>query len=442
MERAGIYVIVALAHDCATCAITRDQAPDCYPVELKTQGQAVINEFAKYPNVLAFSAGNEVNHFAPPSFPEWNAPCQKQFIRDMRAYVSSCSNLRHVPIGLISADSYRDELALYYNCQSNPNDDFEAAEWYGINTYVSCDAKVQKYEDALGFQLLRQSFAKNNYSIPVLLTEFGCISESFPTVDGVQGQRNFLQAKWLLEEETLRDSFSGGFAFEYSIEKANARLAYPFKVFGLQNFGIGYFGPARCNDVNIPCAYHPFPSYDSLKQAYTMSNISVTTTRDTFEVSTYRQGRSKCPDRFPAPDSFTWETDEVSDLKCPARGQASNFVCPATKTIKKPDTSPLLDIFFVVTIVTAVLLTVLLVAAIIIKQYRKKKREKTYFYTVTMPSSNKDVDEGDSRHSDESTGLLAMQTYQAGGGEYYHDIQSDSSSEDLRVGPHTFRANE
>jgi hypothetical protein len=63
------------------------------------------------------------------------------------------------------------------------------------------------------------------------------------------------------------------------------------------------------------------------KKAYTSSNISVTTTtrRDTFEVSTNRQERSKCPNRFPASNSYKWETDKLFDLKCPVR--ASVHLC-------------------------------------------------------------------------------------------------------------------
>ena len=114
MNAAGIYVIVALAHDCPVCAVTRDASPDCYPSQLKTQGQAVINAFAKYSNTLAFSAGNEVNHFAPINQAQWNAPCQKKFLRDMREYMDSCNELRNVPIGLVSADTERDVLAMYY----------------------------------------------------------------------------------------------------------------------------------------------------------------------------------------------------------------------------------------------------------------------------------------------------------------------------------------
>jgi hypothetical protein len=107
-------------------------------------------------------------------------------------------------------------------------------------------------------------------------------------------------------------------------------------------------------------------------------------------------------------------------------------------------TSHVLGMVFVATIVTAVLLTVILITIIIIQQYRKSEGEK---FAITIPS-NKDADEGDSYsdestgHSTESTGLLAMQTYQAGDDAYYNAIQSDSSSEDLHVLSHAFRANE
>jgi hypothetical protein len=242
LEAAGIYVIVALAHDCPTCAVTRDQAPDCYPPKLKEQGMAVINAFSKYSNTLAFSGGNEVNHYAPGGSPEWNAPCQKKFIRDMREYVDSCSssfNMRKIPIGLVSADSDRDENAMYYNCQGDPDDEYEYAEWYGLNSYVMCDAKAEEYKDAPGLRLMQQSFASFHYSIPVLMTEFGCLSEDFPIIDGYEGQRNFLQAKWMLHEPELREVFAGGFAFEYSMERANAGIPFPYKSNGKQNYGIG-----------------------------------------------------------------------------------------------------------------------------------------------------------------------------------------------------------
>ncbi len=243
LDRAGIYAIVELAHSCPTCAITKDTAPTCYPMQLKLQGQDVIRHMSKYSNVLAFSAGNEVNHYAPPGSPQHNAPCQKKFLRDMRQFVNSCSTMRNVPIGLVAADSDRGANAMYYNCQSNPDDPFEAAEWFGLNTYVNCDGHVQKYEDALGFHTLQEDFASYNYSIPVVLTEFGCLSETFPTMNGNEAQRDFKQAYWMHTEPSLRDQFVGGFAFEYSMEMeaAKAESPYPFAKFGHANYGIGTF---------------------------------------------------------------------------------------------------------------------------------------------------------------------------------------------------------
>ncbi len=136
LNAAGIYVLVELASgSCSNCAILSSKAPKCYPPYLKQRGELIIREFSQYSNTLAFSAGNEVNHFTPlGKGPEWNAPCLKKFVRDMRAYVKKCEHaegsiMRHVPIGLIMADSDRDENTLYYNCQGDADDDLEHAEW-------------------------------------------------------------------------------------------------------------------------------------------------------------------------------------------------------------------------------------------------------------------------------------------------------------------------
>ena len=228
LDEAGIYVLVELASgSCPLCAILKTEAPHCYPPYLKTRGEAVIKEFSKFTNTLAFSAGNEVNHFVPLGEPpQWNAPCLKKFVRDMRAYISRCDhNIRHIPVGLIMADSDRDENTLYYNCQSDEKDELENAEWYGINTYVYCNGTANLFDEALGFKTLMDSFESYKYSIPAILTEYGCLSKTFPTIDGYVGQRSFNQAKWLGLHE-VQDQFVGGFAFEYSMESANAQTPY------------------------------------------------------------------------------------------------------------------------------------------------------------------------------------------------------------------------
>lgn len=77
------------------------------------RGQFIIAEFARYDNVLAFSAGNEISLNAVA--PLVNTPCQKQFIRDMRAYVRRCdATIRPIPVGLDIADVDREEQALWF----------------------------------------------------------------------------------------------------------------------------------------------------------------------------------------------------------------------------------------------------------------------------------------------------------------------------------------
>jgi 1,3-beta-glucanosyltransferase GAS5 len=106
LKAAGIYVMVGLAADCENCAITTDPSPACYPVELKERGQFIISEFARYDNVLGFDAGNEISLSSGSVYV--NGACQKQFIRDMRAYIQSCSaTIRPIPIGLAIADIER-----------------------------------------------------------------------------------------------------------------------------------------------------------------------------------------------------------------------------------------------------------------------------------------------------------------------------------------------
>jgi hypothetical protein len=327
LEAAGIYALVELASGaCPNCAILSDEAPDCYPKHLKSRGQMIMREFSKYSNTLAFSAGNEVNHFVPlGKGPQWNAPCLKKFVRDMRAFARKCKGMRHVPVGLIMADSDRDENTLYYNCQSS-EDDLEHAEWYGLNTYVYCNGNRTSFEEAVGFKTLSDSFDSYNYSIPVLLTEFGCLSRSFPTIDGYEGQRSFNQAKWLGLPQ-VQNNFAGGFAFEYSIESSIARTPFPFKEFGEQNYGVGYFSPQYCDDVKVMCEYNRTPSFYNLKRAYAEAkaeNLSM----DDFRPDTGRTGRTQCPPSFPPIDSYEWQVDRQWDAWCPKNSELS-YTCPA-----------------------------------------------------------------------------------------------------------------
>jgi hypothetical protein len=234
-----------------------------------------------------------------------NAPCQKKFIRDLRAFVGNCPSIRKIPIGVVLADSdvtrnNREVNAKYYNCRTDSNDQYENAEWYGLNAYQYCDDSVKELANAPGFKKLQTDFLSYGMTIPVMLTEYGCLSKSFPTVNEYEAQRTWLQAGWLYSSD-FRNIFSGGFVFEYSTENANSNSTspYPFKKFGAQNYGLGYFSPETCNHGTIPCVYNPMPNFNNLAGQYKAINVSGESNMEAFTVD--RTTLPTCPTIFSKP---------------------------------------------------------------------------------------------------------------------------------------------
>ncbi|RLN56407.1 hypothetical protein BBJ29_006270 [Phytophthora kernoviae] len=300
----GMYALVDLGASCENCSITVDEYPTCYPVALKTRGEQIISEFAQYDNVLAFSAGNEVNNIVDDAWT--NAPCQKKFIRDMRAFLGGCSSFRNIPVGVVMADPDT----------TNNNREY-------------CNAKVTDLASSGGFEQLLTDFSSYDLTIPVMLTEFGCVNPSFPTADGYEAQRTWLQASWLFDS-TFRDVFAGGFAFEYSTENANAKdeSSYPFTSYGAQNYGLGYFSPEECDHDSVPCVYNPMPNYDNLAKQYNATDVSSESSMSDF--SPDRTTIPACPDGFAALADVTWEADSVDSLTCPSTAQ--QYECPNQET--------------------------------------------------------------------------------------------------------------
>ncbi|CAB9524601.1 glucanosyltransferase GAS5 [Seminavis robusta] len=320
LKAAGIYVIVGLAAECFNCAITSDAPPLCYPAELKRRGEFIIQQFAKYENVLAFSAGNEVSLHRTSHSTE-NAPCQKKFIRDMRAYVQRCSDsMRKIPIGVIKADVERENKALYYNCRSDPDDELENADFIGINSYLHCDGAATGIDELVGYSKLLEDYESFGMTVPVLWTEFGCLNESFEEVEGYETQRNFLQVE-ALYSKTYREEFAGGFVFEYSTEKSMAQdeSPYPFDTFGPDNWGVGHFEPENCDDVTTPCEYERFPEWYNLAEKYAAVDTSDEPNKLFYEREWNDPVPPTCPDEFPPLDSFAWPSELVPQLpqECP-----------------------------------------------------------------------------------------------------------------------------
>jgi 1,3-beta-glucanosyltransferase GAS5 len=314
LQERGIRVLVSLSANCVDCAIgVETSVPDCYPAALKTRGQYIIAAFSQYENVLGFEMHNEIS-LNLVGMPERNAPCGKQFLRDMRAYIRGCPNMRQIPIGLATADRDRQANALYYNCRSDPDDPLENAEWYGINAYQHCDGTAETIDDLDGFKKLRDDFASFELTnVPVILTEFGCINPSFPTIDGYEAHRDFLQVSALFSTDYVQ-LFAGGCVFEYSNEDRKSKSPWPYKEYATQsNFGVGYFAPEFCNDMDVPCEYVRFPQFDNLARAY--ANVEVD--EDDLPPPPTTVELPDCPAEFPPLASFTWESAAVEDRECP-----------------------------------------------------------------------------------------------------------------------------
>ncbi|KAG9409343.1 hypothetical protein AC1031_019593 [Aphanomyces cochlioides] len=340
---AGIYVLVDLASSCENCAITSDPYPACYPAALKTRGQQIITAFSKYNNVLGFSAGNEVNHVVTNM--NTNAPCQKKFIRDMRAFVSSCaSKMRSIPVGVVLADTDRGPNALYYGCRTNPNDVLENVEWYGLNAYLQCDplASLNPTVVGAGYRNLLTDFQSYKLPFPSLLTEYGCLNSGFPTKQGYAAQRTWLDAGWLLSS-TFSDVFAGGFAFEFSTENANSKAdsPYPFTSFGTQNYGLGYFSPATCDSTSTPCKFNHMPNFEDLATQYLNTNTTAALPVKSAYTPTITSFPA-CPAGVPGLSGVTWPSDSQTDMLCPDLTQTP--LCPgdvintATGTTLPPST--------------------------------------------------------------------------------------------------------
>ncbi|EGZ17176.1 hypothetical protein PHYSODRAFT_498821 [Phytophthora sojae] len=334
----GMYALIDLAASCKNCAVTKQSYPACYSADLKSRGEQIILAFAKYDNVLGFSAGNEVNNEVEDDATV-NAPCQKKFIRDMRKFIAGCKSIRQVPVGVVLADpdlskNNREVNAKYYNCRTDDEDEYENAEWYGINAYQYCDNTAKKITDggAGGFKQLQTDFLSYDLTIPVMLTEYGCLNEGFPKVGNYEAQRTWLQTQWLYSSD-FRKVFSGGFVFEYSTELQNSAYskpasAYPFTSFGPQNYGLGYFSPANCDHITEPCVYNPMPNYDNLAKQYNATDISGETSMNEF--TSDRVTLPTCPTGFPKLSEITWVSDQYASLACPTAMQA--YTCYGQKS--------------------------------------------------------------------------------------------------------------
>lgn len=224
LAEAGIYVILDV--NTPDSSISRSDPACSYNADYLQTVFATIDEFANYSNVLGFFAGNEVINDVNNTN---SATYVKAVVRDMKKYMKA-RNYRAVPVGYSAADvSENVQLAAqYFNC----GDDEDArVDMFGVNDYSWCG---QSSFRTSGYSQKVQAY--KNYSVPIFLSEFGCIKTK---------PRPFTEIGSIYSTQ-MSSVFSGGLVYEYSNEDNNYGLV----------------------DIESDTTVNKLTDYNNLKQQY------------------------------------------------------------------------------------------------------------------------------------------------------------------------------
>ncbi|PPJ55979.1 hypothetical protein CBER1_03567 [Cercospora berteroae] len=198
LDDAGIYL--ALDVNTPKASLNRENIDSLHASYNDVYLQSVfatIDTFSKYNNLLAFFSANEVINARNNTNA---APYIKAVTRDMRNYIRANSP-RPIPVGYSSADVAEniESQALYFACGE---DEIARSDFFAFNDYSWCDpsdfrksgwdAKVRTY---------------SNYSLPLFLSEFGCITN----------RRDWNEIAALYSDD-MTAVYSGGLAYEYTLE--------------------------------------------------------------------------------------------------------------------------------------------------------------------------------------------------------------------------------
>jgi 1,3-beta-glucanosyltransferase GAS5 len=190
-----------------------------------------------------------------------------------------------------------------------------------MNVYLHCQGNLSSFNEIVGFEQLLEDFTEFKLNIPVILTEYGCISEQFLPYDDYNHQRDWLQVEALFDSK-YEIEFAGGFVFEYNTELVNSVSPYPFIDYGPGNFGIGYLSPKDCDEQNVTCTYVPFPQFNQLASRYYNVDMNKGPTINDYVPD--NRPYPTCPIQFPKQSDFKWP--EISMLKCP---EDLTVICPS-----------------------------------------------------------------------------------------------------------------
>ncbi|KAG9323072.1 hypothetical protein KVV02_004624 [Mortierella alpina] len=194
-ENEGIYLMLDLTGP--KHAIVRNN-PE-YSVDILSNVQRTIDAFKGYINTLGFFIGNEVTNDNKTTVA---SAYVKALLRDAKTYIDSTAS-RKIPVGYANNDDADIRLRIkdYFNCGSVEE---ERIDFYGINLYEWCSPGVT-YQTS-GFADRTKEVAL--YSIPVILSEFGCnlvTPRTFPEVGAIFGPE-------------MTGVWSGGIVYEWTQE--------------------------------------------------------------------------------------------------------------------------------------------------------------------------------------------------------------------------------
>ncbi|KAF3922421.1 hypothetical protein AA313_de0205120 [Arthrobotrys entomopaga] len=202
LDDAGIYLIldVNTPHQ----SISRDSPAASYNEVYLQHVFATMDVFSKYPNVMAYFAGNEVVNNETNTAA---ATYVKATVRDMKSY-QKARKLRAVPVGYSAADvaQNRQLIAEYMNSGT----DDERVDFHAFNDYSWCGS-------ASSFQISGYDQKVKNYTgygIPTFLSEFGC---------NINTPRTFSEIESIYHTN-MTGVFSGGLVYEFTQEPNNYGL--------------------------------------------------------------------------------------------------------------------------------------------------------------------------------------------------------------------------
>lgn len=191
-------------------AIASEEPWTTYHVGYLNRTFAIVEAFSNYPNTLLFFSANEV--IERPASAEFAPQYLRAVTRDLKNYIKN-NIKRNIPVGYSAADVRKMlwDTWNYLQCSDDDDeDDMSRADLFALNSYSWCGPDAT-FETS-SFDKLVEGFKDS--SVPIFFSEYGC-NEVQPRIwneiDSMYG-------------DDMKDTFSGGVVYEYTMEDNNYGL--------------------------------------------------------------------------------------------------------------------------------------------------------------------------------------------------------------------------